>query len=68
MGSSQAELNLAENERKILNAGRIPYESFKVSESNPLALLPHLPSISMLGLALSKLFPFSRMQSSPCLA
>lgn len=37
MGSSQAELNLAENERKILNAGRIPYESFKVSESNPLA-------------------------------
>ena len=29
--TSQPELNLAENEKKGLNAGRIPYESYKVS-------------------------------------
>lgn len=61
MASSQPELSLAENERIVLNAGRIPYERFKVVESTSAPRPPpHLPfpPVLMPGHALSNLFPF----------
>lgn len=41
MALNQTSSDLAENEQKILNAGRIPYESFKVRDFPP--PLPPLP-------------------------
>ena len=50
MAFNQTSSDLAENERKILNAGRFPYESFKVRDFPP-------PPGS--GFALAKIcFPF----------
>lgn len=52
MALNQTSSNLAENEQKILSAGRIPYESFKVRNFPP-------PSPPLSGFALAKIcFPF----------
>lgn len=66
--------NLAKNEQKILHAGRIPYEIFRVRDFTP-------PQPQLSGFALAKIcfsfrlfgegrrkFDFYRTQSSQCLA
>lgn len=48
MALNQPQLNLAESEQRVLHAGRIPYESFKVRAFSPFRLQPP-PSSLLLG-------------------
>lgn len=57
MALNRTNLNLAENEQRVLQAGRIPYESFKVSDWVPQFPPHHLNGLS--GFALANIcFPF----------
>lgn len=57
MALNRTNLNLAENEQRVLQAGRIPYESFKVSDWAPPFPPHHLNGLS--GFALANIyFPF----------
>lgn len=75
MALNQTSSNLAENEQKILNAGRIPYESFKVRDFPPPLPPGYLGSLWLKSVSLSfflgggrRKFDFYRTQSLQCLA
>lgn len=74
MALNRTNLNLAENEQRVLQAGRIPYESFKVSDWAPPIPPPHhlngLSGFALVNICFPFLgvFFFFRTQSSQCLA